>query len=129
MFQALGEPLPPPPADPDNQPIDVMNHAFDYDGLIVVFGQSLDSSWGFQILGDGFFLKSGVGVGSTEQEVLDYYGATEKAKLDGLAILPYRAVFTEGQQSAIHLDFTVIDRLVTRIDVHPRQKELNSPPY
>ena len=125
MIEQLGEPLPPPPSDPDELVFDVMNHGFDYDGLIVIFGQSLDASWGFRISSDGFQLKSGIGVGSTELAVLDYYGPTDKAIFDELSILPYQVTWTEGQETFMHLDFTIVDGIVSRIDVHPRQETIN----
>ncbi len=129
MIEILGEPLPPPPRDPDELLFDVMHHGFDYDGLIVIFGQSLDKSWAFRILGDGFQLKSGIGVGSAEQEVLNYYGPTDEVTFDSLKILPYQVTWTEGQPTAHHLDFTIIDGFVTRIDAHPRQTDMNRLPY
>lgn len=133
MFTYLGEPLPPPPSDPNELLFDVMHHGFDYDGLIVIFGSTLDESWSFRILTEGFHLLSGIGVGSSEQDVLRYYGPTDSAVFDSLTILPYQVTWKDGRKSAIHLDFTIVDEVVSRIDVHPRGKEPNIetgyPPY
>ena len=129
MIEQLGEPLPPPKGNPDELVFDVMQHSFDYDGLIVVFGQSFDQSWAFRILGDGFQLKSGIGVGSKEQKVLNYYGPTDEVIFDKVKILPYKVTSVEGKPTAYHLDFTIDDGIVTRVDAHLRPDDMDRLPY
>ena len=104
--QRLGEPKPQPDFCADGC-FDVIDYPYEYDGIEIIMHQ--DEAWSFTVTSPDFRLKSGVGVGTSVQEVLDTYGRPETISEGTTSVLTYGVLWTNGKRSRVFLDFSVAD--------------------
>lgn len=113
MRNALGEPdrssLEKAPGN------DYRNTEFYYEGLRVVFSMFGRSAITFVVTSDSYRLRSGVGVGSSRQEIESTFGPTTEVRSDDSVELVYLLTGPSGRAGAGQLMFKLEDGLAVQM--------------
>ncbi len=98
---------------------DYPHQEYRYEGLRIVFSMHGRSGLSFYVSSDEYRLHSGVGVGSTRQEIESALGATGKAQSGDTEYLIY-LVAEEGGQTAAQLIFKLDRNIAVEFSVISR---------
>jgi hypothetical protein len=102
----LGEPKPQPNFCKEGC-IDIIDYPYEYEGIALVMHQ--DEAWRFTVTSEAHRLKSGIGIGSSIDQVFEHFGKVRAHDENGKSVITYRAVWPDGKVSRVFLDFFVVD--------------------
>ena len=121
--EVLGDPIESGPKCDDC--IDMPDSWLIYDGLKIKFlGREV---FDFEVTSDMHRLPSGLGVGSSTEEIADALGESVTWSSGDTTVHSYALTWKNGQQTAIKLDFFIRDGLVVEFETNHRWDDVPKP--
>jgi hypothetical protein len=102
--------------------IDIMDSWYVYDGLKIKF--LVDQVFDFEVTSESHRLPSGIGVGSSIDEVVEAFGDPVIWDSGDKSIHTYSVTQKNGQRTAIKLDLIIRDNRVVGIETNHRSSDI-----
>ena len=118
--EVLGDPIEMGPQC--NDCIDIMDSWYLYDGLKVKF--LVDEVFDFEVTSEKYRLPSGLGVGSSVENISDALGEPVSWRSGDSMVHTYAVTWKNGQRTAIKLDFLIRDGTVVAFETNHRWDDI-----